>query len=190
MGINLHPALPDRFDPRPLRDNPTAKLDYYLSHCLPTTAQLVARLRAIRAQHPGMLKRVYVLSNDWAWALGEVRDALEEDGWSDVVSTADLQLDAEQSFVAMAVDMAIAERAEVFVGNGVRHSRGLFFFFFFWAPCSSSPSFLVFESIVQRGHVAIGQGDGLVEQSVLVGTRIRRRVLYSKVFVLVHPMHR
>ena len=78
-----------------------------------------------------MLKRVYVLSNDWAWALGEVRDALEEDGWSDVVSTADLQLDAEQSFVAMAVDMAIAERAEVFVGNGVRHSRGLFFFFFF-----------------------------------------------------------
>ena len=88
-----------------------------------------------------MLKRVYVLSNDWAWALGEVRDALEEDGWSDVVSTADLQLDAEQSFVAMAVDMAIAERAEVFVGNGVRHSRGLFFFFFFGRRAHPPPPF-------------------------------------------------
>lgn len=35
---------------------------------------------------------------------------------------ADLVLDAEQRHVAVAVDMAVAERAEVFVGNGVRAS--------------------------------------------------------------------
>ena len=63
---------------------------------------------------------MYVLSNEWAWALNELKDALVRDGWSDVVSTVDLQLDAAQYHVSMAVDMAIAERAELFVGNGVR----------------------------------------------------------------------
>ena len=61
-----------------------------------------------------------MLSNEWAWALDELREALLKDGWSDVVSTVDLSLDAAQYYVSMAVDMAIAERAEVFVGNGVR----------------------------------------------------------------------
>lgn len=50
----------------------------------------------------------------------EVREALTKDGWTDVATTQDVQLDAEQYYVSMAVDMAIAERAEVFVGNGVR----------------------------------------------------------------------
>ncbi|KAI9457382.1 hypothetical protein HD554DRAFT_2030105 [Boletus coccyginus] len=117
MGINQHPSLPDRFDPRPLANDTTARDAYYLAHCLPTTAQLVARLHEIRAQHPA-LRRVYVLSNEWAWALDKLKGALLKDGWSDVVSTVDLSLDAAQYYVSMAVDMAIAERAEVFVGNG------------------------------------------------------------------------
>lgn len=66
---------------------------------------------------------MYVLSNEWAWGLSELKEALESDGWLDVVSTVDVQLDAEQYHVSMAVDMAIAERAEVFVGNGVRLFR-------------------------------------------------------------------
>ena len=119
MGINQHPSLIDRFDPRPFVNDTDAKAAYYLQHCLPTTAQLVSRLHDLRARHPG-LRRVYVLSNEWAWALNELKDALVRDGWSDVVSTVDLQLDAAQYHVSMAVDMAIAERAELFVGNGVR----------------------------------------------------------------------
>jgi hypothetical protein len=34
-------------------------------------------------------------------------------------SSLDLRLDMEQQHVAMAVDMAIAEKSEVFIGNGV-----------------------------------------------------------------------
>lgn len=161
MGINQHPSLVDRFDPRPLRDDPVAKEAYYLEHCLPTTTQLVARLHEIRIQHPG-LRRLYVLSNEWAWALAEVRDALQKDGWEDVVSTADVKLDAEQYYVSMAVDMAIAERAEVFVGNGVRPLS------FSTSTLALTMLVLVFESIVQRGHVATSQRDGPIEQSVLV----------------------
>ncbi|KAF8121127.1 hypothetical protein EV363DRAFT_1187271 [Boletus edulis] len=118
MGINQHPSLPDQFDPFDFNASDTdAREAYYLQHCLPSTTQVVHRLAEIRAQHPA-LKRVYVLSNEWAWALGELKDALEKDGWADVRGTIDLQLDAAQYHVSMAVDMAIAERAEVFVGNG------------------------------------------------------------------------
>ncbi|KIJ64194.1 hypothetical protein HYDPIDRAFT_90909 [Hydnomerulius pinastri MD-312] len=117
MGFNQHPALIDRFDPAPYADDARSKEAYYLEHCLPTTEQLVARLHEIRLEHPE-LRRVYVLSNDWAWALEGLKEALEEDGWEDFVSSVDIQLDAEQYYVSMAVDMAIAEKAEVFVGNG------------------------------------------------------------------------
>ncbi|KAF9218649.1 hypothetical protein BS17DRAFT_790970 [Gyrodon lividus] len=117
MGINQHPSLIDKFDPRPYANDTQLKESYYLEHCLPTTDQIVARLHEIRLQHPG-LRRVYVLSNDWAWVLDGLKSALEDDGWEDLVSSVDIHLDAEQYYVATAVDMAIAEKAEVFVGNG------------------------------------------------------------------------
>ncbi|KAI6110436.1 hypothetical protein EDD16DRAFT_1611231 [Pisolithus croceorrhizus] len=122
MGFNQHPSLLDRFDPSPYEDDSVQKEEYYLAHCLPTIEQLISVLRTVRREYrtqgAGSLKRVYVLSNERAWALGELKNALKDDGWEDVVSTVDLHLDAEQHHVSMAVDMAIAERAEVFIGNG------------------------------------------------------------------------
>ncbi|KAG1836981.1 hypothetical protein DFJ58DRAFT_669211 [Suillus subalutaceus] len=117
MGINQHPSLPDRFDKSPYVNDTKARLSYYLDHCWPSTEQVVERLRGIRREYPG-LRRVYVLSNEWAWSLDGLKSALEEDGWDDLVSSADIVLDSEQKHVAMAVDMAIAEKAEVFIGNG------------------------------------------------------------------------
>ncbi|KAG2151541.1 hypothetical protein DEU56DRAFT_880248 [Suillus clintonianus] len=117
MGINQHPSLPDRFDRSPYVNDTSARLSYYLDHCWPSTEQVVERLRDIRKEYPG-LRRVYVLSNEWAWSLDGLKGALEEDGWDDLVSSTDIVLDSEQKHVAMAVDMAIAEKAEVFVGNG------------------------------------------------------------------------
>ncbi|KAG2352335.1 hypothetical protein BDR07DRAFT_1615071 [Suillus spraguei] len=117
MGINQHPSLPDRFDRSPYVNDTNARLSYYLDHCWPSTEQVVEKLRGIRKEYPG-LKRVYVLSNEWAWSLDGLKSALEEDGWDDLVSSIDIVLDSEQKHVAMAVDMAIAEKAEVFIGNG------------------------------------------------------------------------
>lgn len=60
------------------------------------------------------------MTNEWAgsfWLKG-LRNALREDGWEDVMGSAELVLDREQRYVSGAVDMGIAERAEVFVGNG------------------------------------------------------------------------
>lgn len=73
------------------------------------------------------LKRVYVMTNEWAgsfWLRG-LREELREDGWEDVMGSAELVLDREQRYVSGAVDMGIAQRAEVFVGNGVSASFSL-----------------------------------------------------------------
>lgn len=123
MGINQHPALPDRFDRSPYVNDADARLAYYLDHCWPSTEQVVEKLRDVRAEYPG-LRRVYVLSNAGAWSLDALKSALEEDGWDDLVSSTDIVLDSEQKYVAMAVDMAIAEKAEVFIGNGVSFFLG------------------------------------------------------------------
>ncbi|TFK34536.1 hypothetical protein BDQ12DRAFT_700367 [Crucibulum laeve] len=139
MGFNSFPSLPDKFDPmqfnvtwQPASPAPGADLQfadnndpealkkveaYYLEHCLPDIDQVVVRLRKVREDNPD-LRRVYVLTNAWSWWLGSLAKALKKDGWEELVTTLDMELDSEQSWVSMAVDMAIAERAEVFVGNG------------------------------------------------------------------------
>ncbi|KAG5646729.1 hypothetical protein DXG03_002411 [Asterophora parasitica] len=116
-GINELPELPDKFDPSPFEFDTDAYNDYYMEHCLPTVEQLVKRLRALRKEHLG-LRRVYVLTNAWGWFIDSLKTALLEDGWDDLRSSFDLELDSAQKYVAMAVDMAIAEKSEVFLGNG------------------------------------------------------------------------
>jgi hypothetical protein len=121
MGFNRFPQLPDTFDSSPDLDQ-TAREQYYLQHCLPTVEQIVERLRTVRRVNPNGLKRVYVLTNGWGWWWNGLKGALLKDGWDDVKSSLDLRLDSKQKHVAMAVDMAIAEKSEVFIGNGVSGS--------------------------------------------------------------------
>lgn len=59
------------------------------------------------------------MTNGWGGWMRELRRILKSDGWEDVKSTFDMELDLAQNHVSMAVDMAIAEKAEVFIGNGV-----------------------------------------------------------------------
>ncbi|KAF8829588.1 hypothetical protein HHX47_DHR3000593 [Lentinula edodes] len=96
---------------------------YYLTHCLPEIPEIVARLHQVRLDNPG-LKRIYLLSNGWGWWLNSLRDSLKKDGWEDVRHGGELEMDQAQKHVAMAVDMAIAEKAEVFVGNGFSSLSG------------------------------------------------------------------
>jgi len=83
------------------------------------------------------LKSVYVLTNGWSYFFQELRDKLIEDGWETVFGTSDLEgggersdeakrignqrsgLTKEEQGVSVAIDMGLAESAEVFVGNGV-----------------------------------------------------------------------
>ncbi|KAF7327986.1 hypothetical protein MKEN_00379100 [Mycena kentingensis (nom. inval.)] len=132
MGVNTHPALPDRFEipsSGPANASTPALTPkeieaHYLEHCLPDPQQLARRLHGVRAdharRHPGSepLARVYILTNAWGWFVNSVRSELVADGWSEVWASGDITLDAAQAGVGMAVDMRIAESADVFLGNG------------------------------------------------------------------------
>jgi len=116
MGFNRFPDMLDKFDSS--KDRPAEVLrQYYMQHCMPDVDQVVERLRTVRMANPG-LNRVYALTNGKVSWITELKDALRENGWVDVTSSLDLQLDSAQKHVSMAVDMAIAEKAEVFLGNG------------------------------------------------------------------------
>ena len=122
MGFNQFSEFPDKFDNQKFQAH-DERMEYYLTHCYPTVDQIAEKLRAVRTQNPG-LRRVYVMTNGWGSWLRALREILLNDGWEDVKSTADMQLDMVQKHVSMAVDMAIAEKAEVFVGNGVSFKFG------------------------------------------------------------------
>ena len=65
------------------------------------------------------LRRVFILSNARILWLDGLKDKLVKDGWENVISRRDLVLDKQQRGVSVAVDMSVAEKAEMFVGNGV-----------------------------------------------------------------------
>jgi hypothetical protein len=144
MGFNEFPGLPDRFFPPAVHSQghaPPEELTRYRAHCFPEINQIVSRVSDVRASllPTTTLTRVYVLTNgrpDW---LQELKNALQEDAriqgmdeWEHIRTSRDLRLTREQRHNSQAVDMAIAQRSEIFIGNGVRRlgdHRAAFFFF-------------------------------------------------------------
>ncbi len=132
MGFNEFPGLPDRFYPPevPSAGNaPPEERARYRAHCFPDIEQIVARVREMRtALLPATpLSRVYVLTNGRPQWLAELKEALQADArssgldeWAHIGTSRDLRLTREQQHNAQAMDMAVAQRAEVFLGNGVR----------------------------------------------------------------------
>ncbi|KAJ7904848.1 hypothetical protein B0H13DRAFT_1620551 [Mycena leptocephala] len=115
------PGLVDTFTPLP-GDDPK-RVDTMLAHCLPTGAQIVKKIHEAREDYvkagPGRLLDVlYLLTNEQDAWVDEIKDELRKAGWYTIVSTRDLQLDVEQTDVSMAIDMQMARKAAVFIGNG------------------------------------------------------------------------
>lgn len=89
----------------------------YHQVCWPSNKQIVERARQMRKLHPG-LDRVYVLTNGDPDYLAGLKSELHADGWKKVSTSQDMRLNWQETWVSQSVDMAIAQRAEVFVGNG------------------------------------------------------------------------
>ncbi|KAJ7840605.1 hypothetical protein B0H14DRAFT_3695752 [Mycena olivaceomarginata] len=119
-GWNQFPHLADR-----LTINPDAldKDARFLERCWPDISGIVSKAALTRrdflghAGAPDALDTFYLLTNEKSGWIEEIKDALKKDGWA-VYTTQDLVLDSEQTDVSMAVDMEIARRAAVFIGNG------------------------------------------------------------------------
>ena len=128
---NLLDVLPDRFDPPPggtMGQNTPENIEVYKAHCLPSMDSIVRTIQKARADyirpsssfwHRRVLDAIHLLTNeDNEWVVS-LKDKLHREGWQTVVTSHDLVLDQEQIAVSMAVDMDIARRAAVFIGNGV-----------------------------------------------------------------------
>ena len=103
-------------------------MQYYLERCFPTIEQIVDRVRQVLADQKKTyggkkeLKRIYIMTNgDTAW-LDDLKGALMGiKKWDSVTNSRDLRLGWEAKPVAQAMDMLVGQRADVFIGNGVRH---------------------------------------------------------------------
>lgn len=95
-----------------------SKEQLYMLHCWPNVTPIINKLRDVRDLHPG-LEEVYLMTNGKPSFVDDLKHLLYEDGWRSVRSGLDLKLTDAAAAVSQAVDMALANWAEVFVGNGV-----------------------------------------------------------------------
>lgn len=134
-GFNQFSALPDKFrvpTDGGWGETTEANTKMYLKACFPTIEQIVEKVRDVLDDQKRLygsgkeLRSVYVMTNgDVEW-LEMLREALlRVKRWDGIGSSRDLELSWEAKPVAQAVDMLIGQRAQVFIGNGVR--SGLLF---------------------------------------------------------------
>ncbi|KAL5519362.1 hypothetical protein ACEPAH_1045 [Sanghuangporus vaninii] len=131
MGWAQAPGIPDVFVPPPGGGadwNTPENTAEYMRHCFPEIAEIVPRVaeakhewetRVGRPHNEPRLKRLYILTNGKTEWVAQLKDRLMDTGdWDIVFSSRDMALSHEQKYVGQAIDMAIAERAAVFLGNG------------------------------------------------------------------------
>ncbi|TXT04829.1 hypothetical protein VHUM_04097 [Vanrija humicola] len=120
VSWNKLPKLPgnENIPPPPEMVDETRQ-GLYRAKCLPEIKEILARARRMRKNHR-LLRSVYILTDaPDAWT-EEVRRWLLSDAWDKVfVGQTDVYPDFQDREVGPAVDMEVARRAGVFVGNGV-----------------------------------------------------------------------
>lgn len=118
-AFNEFPQLPDQWHKPEGSDE--ERMAVYLRRCLPTVAQIVEKVEAVRASDAGAgLRNIYIMTNgDREW-LAALKNALfSVFPWEHIATSRDLTWTPEQKYVAQATDMLIGERAQVLIGNGV-----------------------------------------------------------------------
>lgn len=124
LAFNALPQL-EQFDPPPGGDwgeNIPENYEIYHEHCFPTIEQIIKRIKEVQQSEAAKnLENVYIMTNGAVEWVQELKDALKDvGGFKHVSSSRDLVLSWEQKYVAQAMDMLVGQRAEVFIGNGVR----------------------------------------------------------------------
>ncbi|KAI0330284.1 hypothetical protein GY45DRAFT_1323824 [Cubamyces sp. BRFM 1775] len=125
-GFNSFPSLPDHWAlPEDVSERDKRAL--YTRHCFPDIDMIVQRVEDVRASAAGQgLSHVYVMTNGSPSWVSKLKAALRaKHDWALVASSRDLMLNPEQKYVAQAVDMLVAQRAQVFVGNGFSTLSGM-----------------------------------------------------------------
>lgn len=95
-------------------------MNLYVERCYPSVEQIVEKVKRVRMEATHPLRYLYIMTNGATSWVEELKSALAKDiGWDHIGSSRDLKMTWEQKFVAQALDMYVAQRAQVFLGNGV-----------------------------------------------------------------------
>ncbi|KZS97637.1 hypothetical protein SISNIDRAFT_449183 [Sistotremastrum niveocremeum HHB9708] len=116
---DMLPELPDAYI-RDAPDSPAEKAKF-VKHCWPSEEEMMAKIRKAREDSGNTLKRIFMASNAELEYLEEFRENLLKDGWESVVHTLSKGIEfptEEEALCDAMVDMEIARRAQVFIGNG------------------------------------------------------------------------
>ena len=128
---NLFEFLPDKFTPPNggiMGKNTPENEAKYFEHCLPSDDDILQKIRDSRRDYLRAVEQegrketvdvLYILTNEENEWLTEVKKTMKKEGWRVVTTSRDLKLNMEAKEVSMAVDMEIAIKASVFIGNGV-----------------------------------------------------------------------
>ncbi len=123
VSINSFPSFPDaalgKFGSQ-WRGTP-AEVAAHRRRCHPSIPEIVAKVLAVRATAAGAgVRRLHIMTNGRLPYIANLKRALWEAAeWDAISSSRDLVLNWEQKFVAQAVDVLVAQRAQVLIGNGV-----------------------------------------------------------------------
>lgn len=128
-AFNSFPELPDKYDQD--HDDPqlsAANREAFMAHCIPSIEQIVDKVKMVRETSREPLEYIYIMTNgDDAWVADLKLELYALGGWECIGSNRDLSLTWEQKYVGQALDMMVAQKAEVFIGNGVSWTFDVFF---------------------------------------------------------------
>ncbi|EGN95102.1 hypothetical protein SERLA73DRAFT_187410 [Serpula lacrymans var. lacrymans S7.3] len=119
---NTLPELPDTFV-RPTDggwgETSEANMNMYIQRCYPSIEQIVEKVKAVVAASVDPLRYVYIMTNGAVPWVEELKTSIKSSGnWDHVGSSRDLQLTWEEKYVAHGLDMFVASRAQILIGNG------------------------------------------------------------------------
>ncbi|KAH7910293.1 hypothetical protein BJ138DRAFT_1114221 [Hygrophoropsis aurantiaca] len=120
-AFNTFPEFVDKFD-RPTDggwgETSEKNMKMYIERCYPSIEQIVDKVATVRAQSKD-LNYLYIMTNGAVPWVAQLKKALADAGdWDRIGSSRDLKLTWEQKYVAQALDMFVAQRAQVLIGNG------------------------------------------------------------------------
>lgn len=128
-GWNQLPTLPDKFSHPVGNENSEEILEGYIQHCYPEEDRIIRKIQQSRQDYINAarygevryLDTLFLVINNHSDLefLPQLKRKLHNLGWHSVVTSMELKFYEQQKDVAVAVDMDIARRAAVFIGNGV-----------------------------------------------------------------------
>lgn len=119
-GFNTLPKHPGNEDipPSPGMARP-ARRGLYKAKCQPEIIEIIARARRMRKNHP-LLKSTYVITDAPTKWVNELRKWLLSEGWENVwIGSRDVWAGRTDREVGQMVELEMARRSGVYVGNGV-----------------------------------------------------------------------